>query len=109
MNNYPNDDSTDIKNALRHYPQLHASPEFNRRVLDAMEKAAHSPHRIDAAWSAWCDRLDHLFENRLLKLISTALLGIAISWSCCQLAFHLPRKTPTSFQIIPHQETSSFR
>jgi len=112
MNNssqYPCDDTTDIKDALQYYPRLHASPDFNRRVFDAMENATQSPHVIDATLVALCDKLDHIFENRLLKLATTALLGIAISWACCQLAFPPVHQTSIALQLLTANNTTTLK
>jgi|GEM_PF-6125810 len=101
-------DSTDIKDALHHYPRLHASPDFNRRVFDAIENAPRTPHLIDATLAALCDNLDRIFENHFLKLAATALLGMAISWGCCQLVFQSPHNASSYLHVMSSKVEATF-
>jgi len=82
--------SDSARKAFQEYPRLRASADFNLRVLDAMEARQNRHSLLDETVAAFFDRADHIFENPILKLIGTALLGMALSWGCCWLAFQLP-------------------
>jgi hypothetical protein len=60
--------------AFANYPQIAASPDFNRRVLERV-LAAREPSRFDL----FCDRLDEIFARPLLKLLGAATMGAVVA------------------------------
>jgi hypothetical protein len=60
--------------AFEDYPQIAASPDFNRRVLERVF-AERQPSRFDA----FCDRLDEIFARPVLKLLGAATMGAVVA------------------------------
>ncbi len=57
--------------AFENYPQITASPDFNRCVLDRV-LCAPPPSRLEL----FCDRLDEIFARPILKLLGVACLAV---------------------------------
>ncbi len=60
--------------AFENYPQIAASPDFNRRVLERV-LIAHKPSRLEL----FCDRMDEIFARPVLKLLGAAFMGAAFA------------------------------
>jgi hypothetical protein len=71
-------DNDELPDAARHafaaYPQITASPDFNRRVLERI-LAPQAPSRLEL----FCDRLDEIFARPVLKLLGAASLGAVLA------------------------------
>jgi hypothetical protein len=62
------------RRAFAEYPQITASPDFNRRVLERV-LAPQAPARLEL----FCDRLDAIFARPVLKLLGAACLGAMLA------------------------------
>ena len=60
--------------AFENYPQIAASPDFNRYVLERV-LAAQEPSRVEL----FCDRMDEMFARPVLKLLGAAFMGAAVA------------------------------
>ena len=81
--------------AFESYPQIQASPDFNRRVLDKV-LAAQTPSRL----GFFCDRMDEIFARPILKLLGAACLGGVLALAGTGILIGLsapstPAATPT--------------
>jgi hypothetical protein len=66
----------ELQKAMREYPHIMASPDFNQRVFAALAEKQARQSKIDA----FCDALDRIFERPILKLLGTALFAILLAW-----------------------------
>jgi len=66
----------ELQKAVREYPRIVASPDFNQRVFAALAEKQAQQNKIDA----FCDALDRIFERPLHKLLGTALFAILLAW-----------------------------
>jgi hypothetical protein len=77
-----NDDLTPLsraaQRAFENYPQIAASPDFNRRVLERV-LAAPAPSRLEI----FCDRMDEIFARPILKLLGAAFMGAMFALVGC--------------------------
>jgi len=73
--------------AFENYPQIQASPDFNRRVLDRV-LASRAPSRLEL----FCDRMDEIFARPILKLLGAACLGgvLALAGTGLLIGFSSP-------------------
>lgn len=73
--------------AFEDYPQITASEEFNRRVLERVF-VAHTPSRFEL----FCDRMDDIFARPVLKLLGAACLGgiLALAATGATIGFNKP-------------------
>jgi|GEM_PF-6928393 len=66
----------ELQKAVREYPRIETSPDFNQRVFAALAEKQARQNKIDA----FCDALDRIFERPILKLLGTALFAILLAW-----------------------------
>ncbi len=89
--------------AFENYPQISASPDFNRRVLDQV-LAARAPSRLEILFNSWADRMDEIFARPILKLLGAACLGgvLALAGTGLLLSFSAPNtQAATPVQNAP--------
>ena len=81
--------------AFESYPQIQASPDFNRRVLERV-LSSRAPSKLEL----FCDRMDEIFARPILKLIGAASLGgiIALAGSGLLIKFSMP-STPAATPV----------
>jgi hypothetical protein len=81
-----NDDLTPLsraaQRAFENYPQITASPDFNRRVLERV-LAAPAPSRLEFLFNYWADRMDEIFARPILKLLGAAFMGAMFALVGC--------------------------
>jgi len=61
-----------VRDALDSYPRIHASPDFDLRVLDAVLRQAGQSQ-------SFFDRLDLFFARPLYKLLGSTMLGLFLA------------------------------
>ena len=89
----------ETQRAFENYPQITASEEFNRRVLEQVF-VAHTPSRFEL----FCDRMDEIFARPILKLLGAACLGgiLALAATGAVVGFNAPTPQPlTPAQSAP--------
>lgn len=64
--------------AFENYPQIAASPDFNRHVLERV-LATQEPSCFEIQFNSWADRMDEIFARPVLKLLGAAFMGAAFA------------------------------
>ncbi len=88
-----------VRQAAQRYPRLHASPDFDRRVLDAVLQRTAQPESL-------LDRLDAVFARPLLKLLGTSALGIICGLVTVALLM-LPASSLGAFKLAVGTSTAT--